>query len=416
MDTVPSQEELRLALHLDEVDIEDLVEVLVSYFHGARHESPREIAFPNDGEAKLTLHFSKDLRRCDYATAAPDLTDAAIAEIAAKVQDEVVYSTGTRCGTVVLFSLERVTGSWRYEDRLQLRPLPEASPRPPVLYADHPLLVDFTYRGSSDLHIDVGRRQRAATRWTQRLNLLLRPGVESMDDSAHHQWVVVQDELGQAHSEYLQIGYMPVGLTFSPDAVPPFVPPALERTNADAYYAEQGTRLEPMKLPTSLEQSIAGIEGLPAEVLLRFDRAAYWFYCARHLVREHSLMAVALGAAIEAMFEPDPSAARCPTCNREMHRPTARFIEFMSANLTSDDGASARDLFADFYGLRSRPAHGHVFDSDFVPLPAFTPSRLGEEEQVRTLFTYVQIALVNWLEAQRVRDVPRSEEAATPAV
>ncbi len=124
-------------------------------------------------------------------------------------------------------------------------------------------------------------------------------------------------------------------------------------------------------------------------------------------------MAVALGAAIEAMFEPEPNTPRCKQCNREMHRPTARFIEFMAKHLPSDDAASARELFGELYGLRSRPAHGHVFDTDFLPLPAFTPSRLDEEEQVRTLFTYVQIALVNWLEAHRVRDVPRSKEAAT---
>jgi hypothetical protein len=59
----------------------------------------------------LTLHFSKHLRRCERATAGPNLTDDAVAEIAARVQDEILVTTGTRYGTVVLFSLEHVQGT-----------------------------------------------------------------------------------------------------------------------------------------------------------------------------------------------------------------------------------------------------------------------------------------------------------------
>ena len=398
---MPTRQQLQRALRLGEVDGDDLVEVLISYFGGARHESPRELAFPNEGEAKLTLRFSKDLRTCEYAEAGPGLDDEAVGAIAAKVDEEVVASAGARYGTVVLFSLERLVGSWRYQDRLQLRMVPEASPRPTMLYADHPLLMDFTYRSAGEIMANMRRRQRAAARWTQRLNVLVRPGVKATDDSARSHWVFVRDEDAQVRSEYLQAGYAPVGLTVDENQMPPAGAPPVERVSADDYYTRHGTMLQPLTLPTTLEQSISSIEGLPAEALLRFDRAAYWFYCAQHLVHEHSLIAVSLGAAIEAMFEPDPTAPRCPECQRELHGPTARFVDFMSTHLPSEDAEGARRLFAEFYGLRSRPAHGHVFDTDFLPLPSFIPSRLDEEEKVRALFAYVQIALVNWLEARR---------------
>jgi hypothetical protein len=52
MESVASREDIGRTPHLDEIDIEDLVEMLTSHFHGARHRSPARDCLP-------------ERRRCD---------------------------------------------------------------------------------------------------------------------------------------------------------------------------------------------------------------------------------------------------------------------------------------------------------------------------------------------------------------
>lgn len=384
-------------MHVDEVDLEDLVEVVSHHFGGARYERDREIGFPNDGDARLTLRFSKDLRGLEEVWPGPGLEEATLSELDSKITAELVQSTGTRYGTSVVFSVEPVTGFWRYQDRLQLRPVPDASPRPRFLYADHPALLDFTYRGSGDVFANMRRRERAATRWAQRFNILVMPGLKMADRYSHHAWVLVPDSEGVLHSQYLQEGYWPEGVTNDETSLADPGCDPIEREPALEYYNRLGTTNAPMMLPDTFENSLAAIEALPGETLLRFDRAAYWFDYAGHRARAQSAMAVALGATIEAMFEPT-AVPRCRSCGGDVYKATARFIDFMTAHLPGPDAEGARRLFGQLYGLRSRPAHGHVLDFDFLPSPSFMPARLDEDEKVRSLFRFVRLALVNWLE------------------
>jgi hypothetical protein len=394
---VIDRKRLRAALHVDEVNPGDLVELLNWHFGGARHVRAREIAFPIGGEPLITLRFSKDDRRCEDATAGPGLDATTVAEIEAKIVAELVESSGRSVGTTVIFSSpEQVTGFWRYEDRLQLRPVPTSAARPPVAYADHPLVMDFTYRASADVMMNAQRQQIAARRWTHRLNLLVVPGFKILENTRWH-WAIVPQADGSLSTAFVQEGYSVDGLTFDQKALAEPSCDPMERVEPNQYYGRYGTSLEPVKLPTSLERSVALIEVLPVDVLVRFDHATYWFNYATNLAEGYSVRAIALGSTVEALFEPEASPARCPTCGNELRGPTARFIDFMSEHLPGPDAVAARRLFGEFYGLRSRPAHGHVMDHDFFPTVPFMPGAIGEGDKMRALFSFVRIALVNWL-------------------
>src|SRR3990172_1884189 len=203
-----SSKELAQALYLAEVNPEDLIELLISHFHGARHESPQELAFPNEGDAALTLVFSKDLRKCEAAIAGEAFDESALPLLSEKIHQELITSPGRRFATTILFSLVPVRGSWRYENRLQLRPMPDESPKPPFSYAAHPLLMDFTFNDAVEHMTAARRRERAATRWARRLNVLIDPGLELPDTGGTHHWVFVHQPDGSLSSQYLQTGYV----------------------------------------------------------------------------------------------------------------------------------------------------------------------------------------------------------------
>ena len=340
---------LRAALHLDEVDPEDLVEVLNWHFGGARNEQPREIGFPQSGDAVLTLRFSKDMRSCDQVVAGPGLDEKTVGEVEEKVRSELLSSTEDQVGVAVLFSLEQVTGVWRYKDRLQLSPVPPEAPRPAFSYADHPSLLEFTYAASNQPMLNGRRKQRAATRWARRLNVLVEPGLEMLDLRARHRWVLVPQDDGKMRSAFLQEGYwLPEGMTFDPKVMSLPEYPPIERVEPSQYYSRFGTQLDALKLPTTLDQLITVIEELPTDALLRFDRAAYWFDYATNVAVGYSssAAAVALGATIEALFEPESSPEICPECKRALRGPTARFVEFMMEHLAGPDAEGRRRLFA----------------------------------------------------------------------
>jgi hypothetical protein len=396
---VISSDHLRESLHVDEVDLEDLAEVLQWHFGGARYIRERELGFPQSGEAVLTLRFSSDGKRLETIIPGPGLDETAIAALEEKVRAELLESAGRRTGNAIVFTLEEVRGTWRFEDRLALRPVPDDAPRPTFSYADHPALLGFVYTGSSQAMIDLRRRERAAVRWTNRLNLLIRPGLELADNRSRHHWVLVPGEAGVMTSTYLQSGYWlpPTTVVSDPFTGDPGVPMSL--IEPQAYYGRLGTTGDPLTLPTSLDDSITAIEALPPDALMRFDRAVYWFGYAINVASAHSgsAAAIALGAAVEALFEPSSQTPRCSKCGKELQGPTARFIDFMLEHLPGTDEQGARGRFGELYGLRSRPAHGHVMDRDLQPIAAFMPGSLEDDRKLRMLFDLVRTALINWL-------------------
>lgn len=234
---MPTTAQVKAALHLGEVDLDELIDLLTVHFGGARMDAPREIVFPTNGSASLRLMFSRDLHRIEHIDAAADISPASLTELRVKIEQELLLSTGRRYGTAVLFALQPVTGWWRYQDRLQIRPVPAEAPRPPFTYAANPLILDFPFAGTTDSMTAVRRRERASTRWAHRLNLLVEPGVElSSSIGGTHHWVLVQRNGGQLRSEYLQGGYLADGMTYGDQVLPAPEGDPIQLVEPEPYY------------------------------------------------------------------------------------------------------------------------------------------------------------------------------------
>jgi len=397
-----SPAELQAALHLGDVDVEELVELLTRHFGSSRWETPREIGFPSHGEEALTLGFSKDLKTMSQVKPGPLLDRPALDALSEKIASALISTTGPRVGAFVVIVGRPMLGVWRYQDHLQLGPVPAAAPRPEFLLADHPAVLQFPYRTSPEWEVNLRRRLAAGTRWGKRLNLLVRGNLDVADIRSRHHWVLVPDEGGRLQSRFLQAGYWLEDFLIDRDALSDEDVPQVPRIDAETYYGRIGT-LDPatrdqFTLPEPIDGLVRSMEALPLVESLRLDRAAYWFHYATAVAGHYSgsAAAVALGATVEAMTEGEPPGARCEKCDKEIRGPTAKFVDFLAAHLVSDDAIAARRLYFEFYELRSRPAHGGLLDSDAV-WPAFVPGSLEDSDRLRDLYRYVRLALVNWL-------------------
>src|SRR5437773_7368375 len=163
-----NSEDLFKTFHADQVEEAELNQVLLDHFHGAQQINQDEIAFPgHPTDYALRLIYAKG--RLARIVRGPRLTEEDKSTIERRVGDELIASSGTKVGAVILFANVPIEGWFRYDELFQIMPVPPDAPRPSFLIADHPFLVEFRFPDSTNWMI---RNIRRATRGRQ-LELVL---------------------------------------------------------------------------------------------------------------------------------------------------------------------------------------------------------------------------------------------------
>jgi len=150
-----------------EVDDGELATVLASVFPRSAQLSAREVEYRTaEDEWVLSLRYS------GAAIVGAITARGYTREIEEQIQQalaEALEATTAKIWRVPMFSLRHIDGWYRHNDDFLIRPAPEEAPRPSVLFAQHPWILEFSFRDST---IFMVRNLRIAQRRYE-LGLLL---------------------------------------------------------------------------------------------------------------------------------------------------------------------------------------------------------------------------------------------------
>jgi hypothetical protein len=155
----------------------ELVSVLSPHFGGSVHDTDRGMSlFPMHPPHGLRLEYNRDLELTG-AFAEEALTEKDIETVRAELNRNFVESAGPGIGQAILLAFGPVEAWWGYRDRFRIIPVPAEAPRPPLVMAAHPFLLEFNYNQSPDFAVSSRRRQREGHRIGLVLSSLLRRSI-----------------------------------------------------------------------------------------------------------------------------------------------------------------------------------------------------------------------------------------------
>ncbi|MDF2188546.1 hypothetical protein [Paraflavitalea sp. CAU 1676] len=130
-----------------------------------------------------------------------------IEEIRTRISEriELVKVKKKLIGHVVLFCSSPVLGFFKFEDRFQIRPVPDDAPKAgSVLMNLHPFILEYKYDGFEDVFANQALVSKLRENYCCLFSTLLSNSF-SLENYSNWSWVVEQD--GPAESKLLQNGY-----------------------------------------------------------------------------------------------------------------------------------------------------------------------------------------------------------------
>ena len=126
------------------VDHDELVTLLAASFPLSEwHGGDTVVYRAQTGEIAVTLRYGKKhKKRLVDVESGPGLSD----ETREKLREDVATLAAAHETVVwrdVFFNVLPVEGYWRYRDQWQIVPAPPQAPRPHVVIADHPFIVEL---------------------------------------------------------------------------------------------------------------------------------------------------------------------------------------------------------------------------------------------------------------------------------
>lgn len=267
-----------------------------------------------------------------------------------------------------------------------LSPVPAVAPRPGMLWAEHPAMLQMHFEGCNDTHANATRADRRAEWCTLLLNALTLTGCRQ---TLHGPQAWAWDGSGALASKWAELVY------FAPQVYDTRLVEAARGAAsaggfaaAASYYLDRiATANDAMVLPDSLDETLAAAEALPDERKVVLRRAARWIKAGDRAGDEsRSLHYVALASGLEALASEWTAQAR----------PVEGFKRLLTDLLPYP---SMEKIAGKLYGLRSALAHGGtVFPDDWIDRPASS-----EQPELSLLLGMVgacRLVAVNWIRAR----------------
>ena len=247
----------------------------------------------------------------------------------------------------MFFNIFPVDGYWRYRDEWQIIPAPSQAPRPDVVIADHPFIVELHVPSHPGrVVLDAAIRGRRAWELQLILNLTLRGGIKRFSARApEHTWAYVRYDDTSTTVAWVQPGY------FIPDwayqsgdftAVDGLIP--LPEVSDDVYRTAPWIGSDDVfEIPAVLDRLLDGVIPFLPRVVIGSCAACYWYERAGAAWNMSvSLGHIAAVNAIETIMPPGP-VDRCPVCG--LNRApgiTRRFHDFVERYAPSGSGGRPR--------------------------------------------------------------------------
>lgn len=384
-----------------ETDSGELECFLSSSFGGSSQIEPYRVV--HGDQVAIEYSNNKKIKKIEWL----DDASTGLADTLVQDADTALYGDfGTKIAQRNFFAGKPIQGVMRIDDDFQIAPLPDESPRPQFLMAEHPGLIEFSYRNSSNKWIEIFRRAVRERELMLFLCAILGPPVTSHSKYAKHEWVYVMTD-GNLTSEYLQIGYSPGDLWKTKDDSGFAVNDTwqtVERISSQAYYAKHGAALKrSFVVPDNFEQSYERFSSLPKDDRGRFLRSAHWYKTSSEVYyASRSLAYAVLVFAMEALMPHAQEGDKCETCGiPKRDSISQRFQAFLD---TYCKGVPD-DKITEFASMRSKFVHGGslmLSDAEATGF-RFSAQINAEREQFDLLHHVCQIALVNWLHDQANR-------------
>ena len=323
------------------------------------------------------------------------------------LRDDVAALAGAQDAVVwrdVFFGIFPVDGYWRYRDDWQIIPAPPQAPRPDVVIADHPFIVELRVPSNSGrVTLDATIRGRRAWELQLMLNLVLRGRIKRFGARApDHTWAYVPDGERSSKVQWVQPGYFIADwVDQSRDFTPIDGSVPLPEVSDEVYRTRRGIGLDDVfEIPAVLGRLIDASHTVPPETRDRFLHACYWYERSGAAWNMSvSLGHIAAVNAIETMMPPGP-VDRCPECGlNRAPGVTRRFHDFLEryAPLVPADDRER------IYKLRSSLVHdGQLFDIDRPgPWAALIPRDQKQRDTFQAARIVARDAIINWLLDQR---------------
>jgi hypothetical protein len=300
----------------------------------------------------------------------------------------------------VLFSAAPTTGHFKYKDQFQILPAPPAAPRPDQFIGQHPFILEYAVRTSPNFVITNLRQAKIARELELILSTLLIFRVSGLGSELRRHWVIdYRGDQAIHRSQFLQEGYAWDGaIAECQDFLATGDTPPMPTVEINEYYGFLGLALDrTLDLPDNFTRQLDQFHRLDVAEREKFLRASYWFrHASTVFTYSKSASFVALVSAIEVIMPEQEAGQKCPECNSDIGPGlTQRFVDFVES-LIPGSGISEKDRRR-FYRTRSALSHGGKLFATDHGLWGFTPKKLGEDIDARTMWRIVQVVLYNWL-------------------
>ncbi|PZS36626.1 MAG: hypothetical protein DLM58_01385 [Pseudonocardiales bacterium] len=374
------------------MDHRELVRVLQEHFGGSQISGRDVITFPSGPHYRLRLRVEEG--RIRSVLTGPDFDPAEFEQLQQLVRTRLIDSPGETVARVVLFSSLPVSG-WLSmpEVGLQICPVQGSAPRPPVIYADNPFILEFRLSRGGDNFITNQRCTRLAIEWGRVLNAVLRTSIKVVTPRQSSHWGYDSD--GDVSKWLPELYFLPDFQQYNDDFSSPDGAP-LTLVSHDEYYKSDvrpGADRDELILPDSLPSLLAAFIRLAAPQRRQFLRAATWIdTAARMWDINTSSWFTSLVSAIETFVEADQQD-RCPKCESVLGV-TRAFIELVERYSPDSDARMRRVI----YNYRSKLSHGELLlQIDEAPWAFGAGFSVQEHEASDHLVRVVRDVMVNWL-------------------
>jgi hypothetical protein len=386
------------AIRAREVHDRELAQLLISKFGKAQFTSATRIDMPDAEEPEVSIVYTSGgiLQRVETL-----LSDSWVVETRGEIEEKLLAPTVSKVSRKFAFADQPVTGGWAC-DFFAIAPAPDNAPRPPILLADHPFVLEVPFDATADPYFNVQRADSLCDEWALLLSLFVTSFKGTMSRSPQHRWGL---EMGPVNSneqrddltpQLFQDWYWIEGFESLADGFSA-AQTSLPVTPDDIYYARRGIAAgDVLDIPSSLGEWVNKYAARSFTRRSQVLRAAYWLRHAREVfLLSHSASLVAAVQAVEVLL-PTTSRARCGTCDQLMGPgPTKQFADFLDAYAPAEDDESAGARKA-MYSQRSRLAHGHGLLSADAQVGWNHPATAHEHQLLSETHRVARVAIINW--------------------
>jgi hypothetical protein len=185
------------------------------------------------------------------------------------------------------------------------------------------------------------------------------------------------------------------------DALSPLTAERIAEIDSDTYYTSLNPSVNPLGVPSDLDDSICRYRNLSAKNHSKFDRALFWMDIAsRQWSTSVSSSFASLVSAVESLTDRGTThLAHCDKCDTDINHEVPGAIErFRLFFDTFAPGAALRTRRTLMYDLRSGILHGsQLMQMDQDKAFGLDPRDWNQNELHRELWSITSLALRNWL-------------------